>query len=66
MKTYYYFKVKGTKIGSEKLQRQVNLACMRIKNKTGYTGGFTVQTGLSDNDFVNDRITLVIKKHDLL
>ena len=37
---------------------------MRIKNKTGYTGLFDIDTSLNGNDFINDKITVRIKKQE--
>jgi len=62
MRKYYTFKVNQSKIGSKELQRQINLACMRIKNKTGYTGIFDIKTGFNGDDFINDKITVRIQK----
>lgn len=58
----YYFKVNCSKVDDKKkFRRQVNLACIRIKEKTGYRGVFNISTGFKDNDFVEDKITLAIK-----
>jgi hypothetical protein len=59
----YYFKVNRSK-ESKKLQRQIKLACIRIKNKTGYTGVFDIDTALNDNDFIYDKITVRIKTQE--
>lgn len=58
----YYFKANSSKVDDkERFRRQVNLACIRIKEKTGYIGIFDITAGYNDNDFVNDKITVTIK-----
>lgn len=59
----YYFRINETKLmDKKKFIRQVNLACIRIKEKTKYTGLFSISTGYNNNDLVDGKITVIIKK----
>lgn len=61
MKKFYLYKINSSKLNEkERLQRQINLTCKRIKDKTGYTGSFQVLKGYNNNDFVEDKITVRI------
>ena len=63
----FYYKVNSLKVSDiERFKRQVNLACMRIKDKTGYQGAFYISKALKDNDFVEDKITVRIKTDRLI
>ena len=63
----YYFKINNSKFSNiKRFKRQVNLACMRITDKTGYRGTFNISTGFEDNDFVEDKITVRIKTDRLI
>ena len=61
MKKYYLYKINSSKLNEkERLQRQINLTCKRIKDKTGYTGSFQVLKGYNNDDFVENKITVRI------
>jgi hypothetical protein len=61
MKKFYLYKINSSKLNEkERLQRQINLTCKRIKDKTGYTGIFKVLKGYNNDDFVEDKITVRI------
>jgi len=66
MKKYYYYKINSNKLNQkERLQKQINLTCKRIKDKTGYSGSFEILKGYNNNDFIEEKITVRIATETL-